>query len=159
MNELEKEIQEAIAKNLPSQVGEVLTKKLEELENVKRQNSSFQLKLKSKEEEIEAYLETIEKLRRFDDMEQTLIKKEKELQDRERAQKIFELETQLKCEIEKTTFGNSILNSLVRNIEYRKNVFNNETINIPPYTDKNGNYQCMGVKTKITQEETKETQE
>ena len=136
MKTLEKEIHESIAKNLPSQVGEVLKARLEQAE--------FDAKeLEKSKKEIEYNNQTITELNAqvikngdLNKREAELNAKAKELEERENKAEIESLK--VKLEASKTIADNNkeMAMGLVRNIQYRKNIFDYE--NQAPYQDPNG---------------------
>lgn len=119
------EIKAIIEKNLPAQVGEILKQVLEQgkkdSETVKQQTEKINELVKSlreKEELIKTY-------REFDERNSALDAREKSCEIQERNLKIKTLEYQLEAEKSKTVFSQNIALGLVRNIEYRRELFDN----------------------------------
>jgi len=139
MDATTQEINEIIKKNLPAQVGDVLKQRLAQadayesdvkhLTGVKVSNEATIIGLESKIKEYE----------QFDNRNAALDAREKELDNKERNLKIAELEFKLANEKEKTQFSQSVAMGLVRNIEYRKSIFDSETQS--PFIDANGTWQ------------------
>ena len=130
MEQLNKEIQEAITKNLPAQVGEALqqllakaTKDAQELADAKRyieQHGKLSENLSNSVAELQTQLE------RHANIDDRL----RELDEAKRDRKIFELETKLAAEQRVTHILDQTLSKLVRNIEYRNTLFGKENIPI-----------------------------
>lgn len=123
---LQKEIQEAIEKSLPLQVGQVLKTRLEQADKdavkLKQQEES----LASKNATITGLEKRIEEYVKFNERNLLLEAREKAVEEKERNLKLATLEFQLASEKEKTEFTKSVAMGLVRNSEYRKNIFDNE---------------------------------
>ena len=114
---------DSIQKNLPQAVGETLKEELEELARF-RKNSEVTVKLTADLSEVRKELATLK--RQTDNLwerEQTLVKKEDEIACRERDFAMKQLQAQLEREREKTQFCKDIALGLVRNVEYRNEVF------------------------------------
>lgn len=137
---MEQEIKEVIAKNLPAHVGEVLKKRLSELEETERNHKALQELFVQKEKTISELNAKLSEYSKYDDRNSKLNIREAALEERERNIKIFELTTQLECEKEKTNLVNGLAHSLVRNTEYRKSIHNNSNI---PVRDQYGNITTM----------------
>lgn len=137
---MKEEIQEIIKKNLPQQVGETLKARLEEADQL-------EIKLRQVEEKIknlslsEGFLrEELSKYRKLDERNSTLESREKELETKERNLEIETLKYQLQSEKDKIEFTKSIAQGLVRNTEYRKQVYDSDSVHRDGYTDSNGNW-------------------
>ena len=121
------EIKAIIEKSLPAQVGDVLKATLEQAkidaEKVKQQESS----LKDRDVVIVSLKNAIDSYKAFDNRNSALETREKSVEVAERDLKVKTLEFQLTAEKEKTEFSKSVALGLVRNIEYRKNIFDSET--------------------------------
>lgn len=145
---MEKEFEEIIKKNLPAQVGEVLKIRLEQADKdaiqVKQQGES----LKKKELESLALQQKIDKYVAYDSRNASLDGREKVIQEKERNLEIETLKFQLSAEKEKTDFSKQVALGLVRNMEYRKTVFDSEN---KPYQDQHG-YTQYGNTTKNLEE-------
>jgi len=135
--ELEKELQESIKKNLPQQVGEVLKQRLEQAD--KDANEVKRLKeLLDKYADDKIGLEKqIEEYKQFDSRNSLLESREKEIETKEKQLEVETLKYQLQSEKDKTEFSQKVALGLVRNVEYRKNIFDTETSG-QPVTDTNG---------------------
>lgn len=124
---MEKEIKEIIEKNMPAQVGDVLKQRLQQAET-----DAINLKIakKTNEEDLGKIRELVKQLDdygRLDHRNKLLEAREKIVNEAERNLKIATLEFQLEAEKDKTKFSKEVAIGLVRNIEYRKNVFDNES--------------------------------
>lgn len=133
---MEIEIKTIIEKHLPSQVGDVLKKTLEQAEKDAIKVNQQEQSLINKNHTITELEKEIAKYQKFDERNATLEAREKTVSDGERNLKISTLEFQIQCEREKAEFSKQVALGLVRNTEYRKNIFDNQNT---PYTDKYGN--------------------
>jgi hypothetical protein len=130
------EIKAIIEKNLPAQVGEVLKQRLEQAEK-DAATVSFQAdSLRQKDRDITALEERTIEYQKFDIRNAELEKREKILEQTERNLKIEKLTYELTAERDKTQFTKDVALGLVRNIEYRKTVF--DAIS-EPHRDQYGN--------------------
>ena len=114
---------DSIQKNLPQAVGETLKEELEELARF-RKNSEVTVKLNSDLLEVRKELANLK--RQTDNLwerEQALVKKEDDVTCRERDFAMKQLQAQLEREREKVQFCKDIALGLVRNVEYRNEVF------------------------------------
>lgn len=125
----ELEIQEIIKKNLPQQVGDVLKIRLEQAEKdakkvLELESKVFQLEktLNEKQSELSAYKLLDERNSKLDERESFLDKIQHDL-DLEILQQKYENEK------DKSEFAKSVVLGLVRNIEYRKSIFDSENQN------------------------------
>jgi non-canonical purine NTP pyrophosphatase (RdgB/HAM1 family) len=117
------EINKAIEKDLPNQVGENLRKMLEQ----GKQDAEKVIQLNrvnlNQSETITRHEETIKEYQKLDARNAELEAREKAVKDKEIQQKIDELTYQLAAEKDKTTFSQNVAMGLVRNTEYRKAIF------------------------------------
>jgi hypothetical protein len=120
------EIRLIIQKNLPAEVGAVLKERLEKaeqdersLENLKSVNEALQ----KREKEL---LAEIEKYKKFDERNKELDAREQQLGVRIRDFEVLKLNYELAAEKDKTQFAKDVALGLVRNSEYRKQVFDSE---------------------------------
>ena len=131
------EIKAIIEKNLPAQVGETLKQVLEQgkidSETAKIQAEQINKLLKTLQEK-ESIIETYKK---FDERNSNLEGREKAVELQERDLIVKTLEYQLESEKSKTIFSQNVALGLVRNIEYRKDVFDN--VSEPTGRDNYGN--------------------
>ena len=123
---MELEFKAIIEKNLPAQVGDVLKKKLEQadkdaadLSNARRANEDAVKKIEELNKQITDY-------KKFDERNAALEAREKACDIQERDLKVKTLEYQLQNEKDKTQFSKEVALGLVRNLEYRKNIFDSE---------------------------------
>jgi hypothetical protein len=124
---MEKEFQEIIQKNLPAQVGEALKKRLEvadqadneiprlksEIRNLQTSNAALQEKINEKDK-IESMISI---------QQSQLEKIEKEQHDLD----LEKLRIQLEVEKDKSSFVKDIAMGLVRNQEFRRQLFDNKS--------------------------------
>jgi len=134
---LEKEIQESIEKNLPLQVGSVLKTRLEkadkdekEVLSLTSQIEKIKITLTEKEAEIKQY-------KKLDERNNELDKREVELNKIKHDLDLEMLKKELANEQDKSSFAKSVALGLVRNSEYRRNLFDSQ--NSPDARDQYGN--------------------
>jgi DNA repair exonuclease SbcCD ATPase subunit len=137
--ELEKEIQESIKKNLPQQVSDVLKARLEQADKDAARVKTLEKEVKDLEEQEEVFKSTIKEYNKLDERNSLLESRGKELETKERNLEIEQLKYQLSAEKDKTTFSQSVALGLVRNIEYRKNIFDSENPGGAPTFDQYNN--------------------
>ncbi len=134
--ELNQEIQEAIKKSLPSQVGEELNKLIEQgkrdAEEVKMLNTACENSRKI----IDELNGKITEYQKFDERNSKLTEREQAVSESEIKLKIETLTYQLAAEKEKTEFSKNVALGLVRNTSYRKQIFDSE--NQQGYAGQNG---------------------
>ncbi len=140
--DLSKELQELYEKHLPNQIGIALKNKLEqaekdatELVTLKQAHEKLQKEKLSLDDELKQHKSIDKKLAEIET-------KFQEIEAREKKVDIDELKYQLAAEKEKTQFTRDVAMGLVRNIEYRKNVFDSEHVlhGSGGYADPNGNW-------------------
>lgn len=134
------EINKAIEKDLPNQVGENLRKILEQ----GKQDADKVIQLtrvnQNQLETIGRHEATIKEYQKFDSRNAELEAREKAVKDKETQQKIDELTYQLAAEKDKTTFSQNVAMGLVRNTEYRKSIFDSEMSNVGGHYDQHNNW-------------------
>lgn len=128
---LETEMKEAIGKHLPQAVGDVLQERLKQADidaaTVERQKEQVAT-LIAKMAELEAKLRTAnEEVGKHI----ALNKREEEISTRERNAEIASLKVELEASRGNTKFAQEVAMGLVRNTEYRRNVFDNENTSTP----------------------------
>mgnify|MGYP000898615246 CR=1 FL=1 len=123
---LQQEINEVIEKNLPQQVGKVLQEKLakadkdaNELETKKEVIKVLEARINELNSALCKHSDLDSKIKKNEDLE-------RELSERERNFKIILLENKLEVEKEKSEFAKAIGLGLVRNLDYRKTIFDSE---------------------------------
>ncbi len=129
--DIQKDIQDAIEKQLPAQVGEVLRTRLEQAEKdaalVKSQAATI-TEFRSDVRKLEAQVETRDaRLKQHAEID----KREAEVSQRERDLKITLLEAQLVTERDKSAFAKEVALGLVRNAEFRRTIFENSNKQVP----------------------------
>jgi hypothetical protein len=128
---IQKDIQDAIEKQLPAQVGEVLRTRLEQAEKdaaTVKHNATTLAEFRSDIRKLESQVEARDaKLKQHGDID----KREAEVAQRERDLKITLLEAQLVTEKDKSAFVKEVALGLVRNAEFRRSVFENHNKNVP----------------------------
>ena len=132
---MEKEISEIIEKQLPKQVGEVLQKRLSELENkekelevLKKKVANLEISEKEKIEELNRHIDLDKKLSQISQKEVELNQKELKLNN-------TILEHKLEEANKRAELITSFIHGLVRNVEVRKEIFDSKSSS---YTDSNG---------------------
>lgn len=130
------EIKAIIEKNLPAQVGDSLKLVLEQgkkdSETVKQQKEQIEKLLKTLQEKEELILT----YKKFDERNSALEAREKACEMQERDLKVKTLEYQLEAEKSKTVFSQNVALGLVRNTEYRRDLFDSVS---SPQLDQYGN--------------------
>ncbi len=132
--DIAKDISDAIEKQLPAAVGEVLRARLEQADKdaklaatqkdriaeLLRENTQLQNRVDARDAQLKAHGD--------------LAKRETELAERERNLRVTMLEGQLAAAHDKTKFAQDVALGLVRNVEYRHSVFANSTkqVAMPP---------------------------
>ena len=124
--DMEQEMQEVIKKNLPQHVGEVLKQRLEKAECDAVEVKELSRQLDKKNDLIKKLEESIFNYNKLDDRNAALEAREKAVAEKETKQKIAELEYQIHNEKDKSQFAKDVALGLVRNIEFRRNVFDTE---------------------------------
>lgn len=150
-DDLMKEIQESIKKNLPLQVGEELKKVIEQgkidaakVKQLTTENTSLNSTINSLNTRLTEYA-------KLDERNAGLEAREKKVIEDERDIKYKTFEYQLNAEKEKTQFAKDVALGLVRNTEYRRKLFDNTN---EPYKDQFGCIQYMN-KSQNSEENTK----
>lgn len=149
------EFQEIIKKNLPAQVGDVLKERLEQADKDVKLIDSLRVANESYVKKIQELNLIVDGYKEFDERNLNLEKREKEVSERERQQEIEKLKYQLESEKNKTEFTKEVALKLVRNTEYRNNIFDSEFKD--GYYDHNNNW-IPGINTtkSYTEHKTKE---
>lgn len=127
MKELEKEIQESIAKNLPSQVGEVLKERLELIPKLERQIESLLTTQKDSSKTVSDLESKLSEYKSLDTRNSTLVARESAVDLKDRNLEIESLKVQLAAEKDKSEFAKNTALGLVRNIEYRSSIHDSQT--------------------------------
>jgi hypothetical protein len=129
--DIQQDIQDAIAKQLPAQVGEVLRVRLEQAEKdaalVKSQKARIDELLRDTQRASNMIDARDAQLKRAGDLDA----RSADLDTRERNIKLTLLEGQLAAETSKTAFAKEVALGLVRNVEYRHSVFENSNKQVP----------------------------
>lgn len=124
-NEMEKEIQEAIAKSLPKQVGDVLALRLERLSSLEEENINLKKIAEQRAVEINQIKDEKNKLRDSLNKHGELDRREKEVESRERNLKISHLEVQLQAARDIQAAYDRFLMSLTKNQTVRESISKN----------------------------------
>lgn len=136
---MEQEIQDIIKKNLPEQVGTVLKARLDQAEKDSETVKQQQDAIAKQEQAIKKLQAEISKYMELDTRNAGLDTREKALEIQERDFKVKVLEATVLTEQDKTKFAKDVAMGLVRNTEYRKNIF--DTKSGPEGRDNYGNVQ------------------
>jgi len=136
----EQEIKDIIKKNLPEHVGEILKERLAQAEADSK-------KVEELTESVSFYINEIKKLdevicsyQKSDSKFQDLDSRENKLEKERNSLEIEKLKYQLSAEKDKAETIKSIALGLVRNTEYRKEIFDSENVGGTPVIDGQGNY-------------------
>lgn len=132
---MQKEMEEVIKKNLPAQVGEVLSKELERLYKVETEYNYYRDIISKNEVEIKELKGEISKHISLDDKLKSIQAAQDKLDVDNRDLKIKTLEYQLEGEKDKTNFTKEVALGLVRNTEFKRTLFDNVN---EPYKDQHG---------------------
>ena len=156
MKELEKEIAEAIEKNLPAQVGKSLQERLKKVELLEDENESLRNRIKEVDLEVVKLNGVISKYSEQDQRNSTLEVREKVVEEKERRLEI-ELLTLKVSEAEKRAdMVSGFMSGLVRNSEFRREVVNSKSGSVP-ISDGRGGYTTTYTNNTVAYtEETKE---
>ena len=133
---MDKKIRDIIEKNLPSQVGEVLKKRLEQAEEDEKSlkdQIKFNKKLILQEGELNRMISDYKK---FDERNSKLNAREKEITRKEDMYSIAELTFKLEEANKRADVVTEFTRGLVRNTTFRKTIFDSE--NQDSYQDANG---------------------
>jgi CRISPR/Cas system-associated endonuclease Cas3-HD len=120
---LEEEIKASIEKNLPKQVGDTLRKRLEQTDNLEKENAALKEGIeqsKKLEQVLRNQISDFEKLKM---VVTELNARERALEQRELTLEVTMLKAELESEKSKSEFGFNVALGLVRNTNYRKAVF------------------------------------
>lgn len=137
---MEKEILAAIEKDLPNQVGVLLKERLEQAESDKKKLDTQLEKNKILEKLNKGHSDNITKLKNKLTKHSNLLLREDNVLKKEREIEITSLKNQLTIERDKSEFAKNVALGLVRNTNYRKQVFD-KTGQMIPFTDEQG---CTG---------------
>jgi len=129
--ELQDKINKAIDEALPAELGNALRKRLAFLDEAITENTALKSKLDNLNGENKRLLERATSLDQSLARHAHLAIREGAVQLREDRINMFELEAKLKAEERVAAGYKEILGGLVRNIEYRNQVFTNEPVAIP----------------------------
>lgn len=124
---MDQEINEIIKKNLPAQVGEVLKQRLEQAERDATDLKKYAAELAEANATVSELKIMLVRHKSLDERAEALTAREIAVDVLERAQKISQLQYELESEKQKTDFVKNVALGLVRNTEYRKNIFDSET--------------------------------
>lgn len=131
MKELEKEIAEAIEKNLPAQVGKSLQERLKKVELLEIDNETLRSKVTDKDSEIEKLNETISTYKELDQRNSTLEVREKVVEEKERKIEVELLTLKVSEAERRADMVSGFMSGLVRNTTFKKEVINSRTENVP----------------------------
>lgn len=126
-DELNKKIQAAIKESLPSQVGEELQKLLEQGKTDAQTVKTLTANGEKNTQTISELNARISEYQKLDERNSQLEAREKAAEELERKIQIEKLTYQLTAEKESKEFAKSVSLCLVRNIEYRRSLFDNTT--------------------------------
>lgn len=119
-DDLMKEIQESIKKNLPLQVGEELKKVIEQAKSDSEKVKHLTNQKIDLERTIDSLNAKLTEYAKLDERNSALEARENKVIEDEREIKLKTLQYQLDAEKEKTQFSKEVALGLVRNTEYRR---------------------------------------
>lgn len=121
--ELKKEIDAAVEKSLPKQIGDALQKRLSELESKERQLVAANSGLEKSQKDVEEQRAQVAELSKLVATDIALQKREREIAARELRMEVFELDVKLKASEASNDKVLGFVGQLMRNTEFRKNTF------------------------------------
>ncbi len=124
--ELNKKIQEAIKESLPSQIGDELKKLIEQGKTDAQEVKSLTIACENNRKTIDELNAKLSEYRKLDDRNTAIEAREKAAEAAERKTEIEKLTYQLASEKEKTEYTKNVALGLVRNVEYRKDIFDSK---------------------------------
>lgn len=127
MSDMDKDIVESIRKNLPQQVGDVLQKELNRLQGIERDHKALKEAHEKTQQSLNSKNNEINKLNELLQAHEEITKREAAVSERERNSKIEELQVKLDAAESKQQFAEKLAMGLVRNIDYRKTVYDSRT--------------------------------
>lgn len=122
---MKKDIQKIIEENLPKQVGEVLQQRLVKVEKIEIENKNLLVQLQERKDKERELRKQLEELKAYKSKESYLNKLKEDLLEKERNLEVEKLKYQLQSEKDKTQHSKEIALGLVRNLEYRSNIYKN----------------------------------
>lgn len=122
MENLQKEISEAIDKNLPNQVGEILKKRLEKADSDAVLLEQQRKNIKNQGETIGNLEEKLNKHLELDTKLNFLIMCEKELIKKENSQKVFEAELKMNAADSKVVMLQDVMQTVFKSPVYKKHI-------------------------------------
>lgn len=131
MNDLQEKINKAIDEALPAELGNALRKRLLMLDAAVEENITLKGKIDNFSGETKRLLERVTSLDQSLAQHGLLKVREDAVKAREEKAAVTELEIRLKAEEKISASLGSALSGLVRNVEYRNQVFTNEPIAVP----------------------------
>lgn len=131
MKELEKEIAEAIEKNLPAQVGKSLQERLKKVELLEIDNETLRSEVRNKDFQIEKLNETISTYKELDQRNSALEVREKVVEEKERKLEIEILTLKVSEAEKRADMVSGFMSGLVRNTAFKKDVINSSSENVP----------------------------
>lgn len=139
MSVLEEKINKAIEEHLPAELGNALKKRLLKLDEAETENTKLKGTIDNLNGENKRLLERITSLDQSLARHDGLQARENAVKLREEKVAVTELEFKLKAEERVTAGYKEILGGLVRNVEYRNQVFTSEPVVVPQgsYTNQN----------------------
>jgi len=132
---IEHELKDIIAKNLPQAVGEELQKRLQQADADVRELASLKERLEIRNKTIAELNETVIQLRDQLSKHVDIDVREAEVSKRERNAEIEALKVQLAASQGNTQFAQNVALGLVRNVEYRNSVFGSSNKSEPIVRD------------------------
>lgn len=149
---MEQEFKQIIEKNLPAQVGDVLKKRLEQAKEDEAKVTHLEKQVGILNQAVTGLEARIAEYKKLDDRNAAIEAREDACALQERDLKVETLTYKLLAEMEKTQFSKDVALGLVRNTEYRKNIYDSE--NQGGYQGPNGWVQPAPVNKSFTETKT-----
>lgn len=122
-NTMVKDFQEVIRKNLPQEVGETLKARLDKADHDATQVDHLNTQLALRDKKIQTLENQLKSQRDIEAWEERLKIKEKEVTEKEAKVNVDNLTNQLAVANDKANFCKDVAMGLVRNVEYRNEVY------------------------------------
>lgn len=123
---MELEIKSIIEKNLPAQVGDVLKQRLDQADKDAARVKQLEETLGNRDQEITSLNNKIQEYKKFDERNAALEAREKAASDMELKLELETVKFKLAAEKDKTDFTKQVALGLVRNLDYRKVIFDSQ---------------------------------
>lgn len=129
MENLEKDMQELIKKSLPAHLSDTLNERLDLIPKLEKENDSLTKLLNTIRENNNELNNKLQEYMKYASISAGFDQRERELKEKEIKFEVDSLKVKLEAEQYKSQFSKEVVLGLVRNTEYRKEVFNNHAVN------------------------------